>query len=139
MAIKKLHQVHPEYRNLNIKSLTILLSNSILGKLKPGKVLFKENQKKDTNLYFILSGSISISKNSSEIGKLGIGSGIGEEMVFASDWKKYELGEYKNDFTVKALTDTFLLECTREDWEGIKGQFEEEELDLDFELVEKNM
>ena len=49
------------------------------------KKLFKEKHSKDTNIYIIISGKISLEKNSKIIANLGTGAGIGEEMIFASD------------------------------------------------------
>ena len=87
----------------------------------------------------ILCGQVVLEQNSIALGKLGTGAGIGEEMVFDEEWRKYETGEFVNSYTIKALSDTFLLECTRDDWHKIELLIKNENLDYDFDILRKNL
>ena len=85
MALKRLHGIHPEFKHMDIKSMTILLQHCILGRIKAGQRLVKEGRSHDHNIYIIIAGQVILTRDGRQIGELGIGAFVGDEIIFMRD------------------------------------------------------
>jgi len=74
------------------------------------------------------------------MGKLGTGAGIKHGLEINEELILHQKDEERvNEYTVRAISDSYLLECSQSDWKVIKENILKDNLQYDFTLLEKNL
>ena len=104
--------------------------------MKVGQKLVKEGRSHDDNIYIIIAGKLSILRKGENIGQLGIGESVGEEILFCINPSQ------AYSYTAAAVEHTYCLEClTIQNGEGlqVKEEMIKKGYRKDWENIEKNL